>query len=90
MKLRGESLLSQNWPNIFQMIGTDKFIQEYSLVAKVAAASLMLLVIMLVLLRSWKMSGEGIWYVGLVLSILIPYVMPQMDSDTIYTNEKFI
>jgi Gpi18-like mannosyltransferase len=51
VKLRGESLLSQNWPNIFQMIGTDKFIQEYSLVAKVAAASLMLLVIMLVLLR---------------------------------------
>ena len=80
VKLRGESLLSQNWPNIFQMIGTDKFIQEYSLVAKVAAASLMLLVIMLVLLRSWKMSGEGIWYVGLVLSILIPYVMPQMDE----------
>ena len=34
VKLRGESLLSQNWPNIFQMIGTDKFIQEYSLVAK--------------------------------------------------------
>lgn len=26
------------------------------------------------------MSGEGIWYVGLVLSILIPYVMPQMDE----------
>ena len=80
VKLRGESLLSQNWPNIFQIIGTDKFIQEYSLVAKVAAASLMLLVIMLVLLRSWEMSGEGIWYVGLILSILIPYVMPQMDE----------
>ena len=80
VKLRGESLLSQNWPNIFQMIGTDKFIQEYSLVAKVAAASLMLLVIMLVLAQSREMSGEGIWYVGLVLSILIPYVMPQMDE----------
>lgn len=80
VKLRGESLLSQNWPNIFQMTGTDKFIQEYSLVAKVAAASLMLLVIMLVLAQSREMSGEGIWYVGLVLSILIPYVMPQMDE----------
>ncbi len=80
VKLRGESLLSQNWPNIFQMIGTDKFIQEYSLVAKVAAASLMLLVVMLMLSRSREMSVEGIWYVGLVLSILIPYVMPQMDE----------
>lgn len=80
VKLRGESLLSQNWPNIFQMIGTDKFIQEYSLVAKVAAASLMLLVIMLVLVRSREMSGEAIWYVGLVLSVLIPYIMPQMDE----------
>lgn len=80
VKLRGESLLSQNWPNIFQMIGTDKFIQEYSLVAKVAAAALMLLVIMLVLLQNREMSGESIWYVGLVLSVLIPYVMPQMDE----------
>ncbi len=80
VKLRGESLLSQNWPNIFQMIGTDKFIQEYSMVAKVAAAALMLLVIMLVLLQNREMSGESIWYVGLVLSVLIPYVMPQMDE----------
>lgn len=80
VKLRGESLLSQNWPNIFQMIGTDKFIQEYSLVAKVAAAALMLLVIMLVLLQNREINGEGIWYVGLVLSVLIPYVMPQMDE----------
>lgn len=77
---RGENLLSYNWPNFFQIIGPDKFVEEYSLVFKTMAAAVMLVVVILALREKEEYDSEKIISVSLLLSMLFPFFMPQMDE----------
>ncbi len=77
---RGENLLSYNWPNFFQMIGPDKFVAEYGMVFKCIAAVLMLTTVILVLQKKEELVDEKIVSLSLLLAMVIPFVMPQMDE----------
>lgn len=77
---RGENLLSYNWPNFFQIIGPDKFVLEYATVFKCLAAVLMLVVVVLVLQKNEEMTAERWIALSLLVAMLFPFVMPQMDE----------
>ena len=77
---RGENLLSYNWPNFFQIIGPDKFVTEYAVVFKSLAAVIMLAVVVLVLQKKEEMASANILSLSLLLAMVLPYVMPQMDE----------
>lgn len=95
LRTRGDVLLSYHWPNIFQLIGPDKFVIEYGMVTKCMAVVLMLVVVVsyLALGESWKgisdkaslrwgalLDRNNIVAIAVFLSMLFPYIMPQMDE----------
>lgn len=77
---RGENLLSYNWPNFFQIIGPDKFVTEYALVFKSISAVIMLAVVVLVLQKNEELVSEKIVSLSLLLAMIFPFIMPQMDE----------
>ena len=77
---RGENLLSYNWPNFFQIIGPDKFVTEYGVVFKSLAAVVMLAVVILVLQKNEEIAKEKLLSLALLLSMVFPFLMPQMDE----------
>lgn len=77
---RGENLLSYNWPNFFQIIGPDKFVTEYAAVFKSVAAVIMLVAVILVLQKGEEMTSGKLISLSLLLAMVMPYVMPQMDE----------
>ncbi|MBQ8527176.1 MAG: hypothetical protein IJ429_01765 [Lachnospiraceae bacterium] len=77
---RGKNLLSYNWPNFFQIIGPDKFVVEYGTVFKSLAAVIMFAVVILVLQKEEELVKEKMLSLSLLLAMLIPFVMPQMDE----------
>lgn len=78
--MRGENLISYNWPNFYQIIGPDKFVIEYGLVAKSIAAVLMFVVVVLVLQKGEELKDEKWVSLSLLLSMVFPFIMPQMDE----------
>lgn len=54
MRTRGETLLSYHWPNVFQIIGPDKFVIEYGMVSRCMAVALMLVIVV-----SYLAAGES-------------------------------
>lgn len=77
---RGENLLSYNWPNFFQIVGPDKFVTEYALVFKSISAVVMLAVVVLVLQKNEELVSEKIISLALLLAMVLPFIMPQMDE----------
>nr|MBQ8253566.1 hypothetical protein [Lachnospiraceae bacterium] len=78
--MRGENLISYNWPNLYQIIGPDKFVTEYSLVAKSIAAVVMLVVVVLVLQKGEELVKDKWVSLSLLLAMVFPFFMPQMDE----------
>ncbi len=78
--MRGEHLISYNWPNFFQIIGPDKFVAEYSIVFKCFAAVVMLTVVVLVLQKGDEIIGGKLIALSLLLVMLFPFLMPGMDE----------
>ncbi len=78
--MRGENLISYNWPNFYQMIGPDKFVTEYSLIAKSLAAVIMLVAVVLVLQKGEELVKEKWVSLSLLLAMVFPFIMPQMDE----------
>lgn len=77
---RGEGLLSYNWPNIFQIIGPDKYVQEYGVVAKSMAAVLMLIIVVVAVSFGRELTRSAIVPLALTCSMVFPFIMPQMDE----------
>lgn len=77
---RGQNLLSYNRPNFFQIIGPDKFVTEYTLVFKSLTAVIMLVTVVLVLQKQEELKSGKIVSLSLLLAMVIPFVMPQMDE----------
>lgn len=77
---RGDGLLSYNWPNFFQIIGPDKFVQEYGVVAKSMAAVLMFVLVVSAVSFGRELTKENTVPVALTFSMLFPFIMPQMDE----------
>lgn len=91
---RGETLLSYHWPNIFQLIGPDKFVIEYGMVTKCMAMAVMLVIVVAYLAAGEKESEsnapmlrwgaqlgkENLIPLSVFLCMLFPYFMPQMDE----------
>ncbi len=77
---RGETRLSYNWPNIYQMIGTDKFVIEYGMVARYLVMALMLVIALAALAKGRELKKTNLAAFAALLSMLIPFVMPQMDE----------
>lgn len=77
---RGENLLCYNSPNFFQIIGPDKFVTEYAIVFKSLTAVIMFATVVLVLQKQEEIRAEKIVSLSLLLAMVIPFVMPQMDE----------
>lgn len=77
---RGETRLSYNWPNIYQMIGTDKFVIEYGTVARCLVMALMLVIVVAALAKGRELKKSNLTPFAALLAMLIPFVMPQMDE----------
>ena len=77
---RGETRLSYNWPNIYQMIGTDKFVIEYGTVARCFVMALMLVIVVAALQKGRELKKSNLTPFAALLAMLIPFVMPQMDE----------
>ena len=78
--MRGENLISYHWPNIYQIIGPDKFVTEYSLVAKSIAAVVMLAVVVLAVQKGEETKQAHWVSLSLLLAMVFPFFMPQMDE----------
>lgn len=77
---RKETLLSYNRPNFFQVIGPDKFVHEYTLVFSALTVVVMLTGVVLILQKKEELVAERIISLSLLFSVLLPFIMPQMDE----------
>lgn len=78
-RLRPDVLLSYNWPNLYQMIGPDKFVSEYGMVGKYIAFSLMAVFVVYVY-QTKKDVVEHLLPLSCFACMLFPFLMPQMDE----------
>lgn len=77
---RGDTLLSYNWPNIYQLIGTDKFVIEYGAVARWLVMALMLAIVAAAFTAGRELSRDNLTAFAALLCMLVPFFMPQMDE----------
>jgi Gpi18-like mannosyltransferase len=77
---RGDTLLSYNWPNLYQLIGPDRFVIEYGTAAKLLAATLMLCIVAAVLMQDAAFQKERTLLLAACCCVLFPFIMPQMDE----------
>lgn len=78
-RLRPEVLLSYNWPNLYQIMGPDKFVMEYGMVAKGIAVALMA-VFVVYAYQAKKDVIANLLPLCVFSCMLFPFVMPQMDE----------
>lgn len=78
-RLRPEVLMSYSWPNLYQMIGPDKFVVEYGMAAKYIAIALMAVFVVYVY-QSKKDVVEKLLPLSVFACMLFPFIMPQMDE----------
>ncbi len=77
---RGETLLSYNQPNFFQVIGPDKFVGEYTIVFAALSVAVMLAAVVLVQQKNENLCSQKMLSLSLLLAMLLPFLMPQMDE----------
>lgn len=83
LESRGERLLSYNCPNLFQIIGTDKFVMEYEKVALVFSLGLTLILLAVLSYRQMSLEGEMLFRLALLFCLFLPYTMPGMHERSL-------
>lgn len=77
---RPNKLLSYNYPNFYQMIGPDKFVGEYGIVAICALVGVVAAVLV-VLIQTEREWGNREWiFAALFFTMFIPFLAPYMDE----------
>ena len=77
---RPELLLSYNFPNIYQLIGTKAYIHEYGVAGRYFVIALAAVIIVLFIYKLKEIKQETILLMALIFSIFIPYFLPFMDE----------
>lgn len=77
---RGEKLLSYNWPNIYQMIGPDKFVEEYTIVAQCMGMAILFVVAGVCVAKKVQLTKEKMLQLLTMLAIVFAFIMPGMNE----------
>ncbi|MDD7023310.1 MAG: hypothetical protein PUI37_00425 [Oscillospiraceae bacterium] len=82
---QGLTLLSDNWPNVYQLLGTEDFLREYAAAGVLFTAALVFSILVLFYLRALRggkreFSLELAVELCLFFSILIPFFLPHMNA----------
>lgn len=81
MKGQRESvLLSYNYPNIYQIFGTDQFVTEYSQVAICFVICLGIMIGVLAAIRKKSFTKERLLLLFTLCAMVLPYFAPFMDE----------
>lgn len=81
---RYELLLSYNYPNIYQMIGPASYIHEYGSAMRVLVLVLLIAVAIFAMRRPYGWDVKRYLGFGLILSMVVPFIMPFMDERAGY------
>ena len=77
---RGEKQLSYNCPNLFYLIGTDKFVFEYEKVAAIFSIGLVLVLLAVLLTKQIGFKMQELSECALLLCLFLPYTLPGMNE----------
>lgn len=77
---RESRLLSYHCPNLFYLIGPDKFVGEYEKVAFFFAIGLMGMLVLILLTKQFGKNAGEILEIALFLSLFLPFTLPGMDE----------
>lgn len=83
MLQRGEKLLSYSCPNVFFIIGPDKFVTEYEKVALAFTVGLTIMLLVLLLTKKVAWDHVKILELSLFFSIFIPFTAPGMNERSL-------
>lgn len=72
--------LSYNWPNIYQIIGTDSYLVEYGTVGKYLILGVIAMLVVAGIYRQKEMSAYRVLTLSFLLCVFVPYVMPYMNE----------
>lgn len=81
---RSEILLSYNYPNIYQVIGPSSYIHEYGSAMRVLVLMLLMAIALFAMRRPYGWDAKRYLGLGLLLSIIVPFIMPFMDERAGY------
>ena len=77
---RESKLLSYNCPNLFYIIGPDKFVNEYEKVAFFFAVGLMAVLVLVLLTKKLGNTTIEILEIALFLCLFLPFTLPGMHE----------
>ncbi len=80
MEGRKETLLSYNYPNIYQIFGTDKFVTEYSQAALCFVICLGVIIGVLTALNNKPLTKERLVGLFVLSAMVLPYFAPFMNE----------
>lgn len=77
---RYETLLSYNYPNVYQIFGPASYIHEYGSAMRVLVLVMLIVIPLFALRRPYGWDDRRLLFGGVLLCIWVPYVMPFMDE----------
>lgn len=83
LKQRESKLLSYNCPNIFHIIGPDKFVNEYEKVALLFTIGLTAVLVLVLLTKKLGNTVAEKIEIALFLSLFLPFFLPGMNERSL-------
>lgn len=83
LQQRESKLLSYNCPNVFYLIGPDKFVNEYEKVALFFALGLNMILVLVLLKRQFGNTSTESLEIALLLCLFLPFVLPWMNERSL-------
>ena len=80
---RESKLLSYHCPNLFYLIGPDKFVGEYEQVAFFFAVGLIAMLVLVLLTKKLGTTTEEILEIALCLCLFLPFTLPGMHERSL-------
>lgn len=77
---REKVLLSSHFPNLYQIIGVDAYVQEYGAAFSYVTIGAALIAVIVGIRYGKKLSGEKIVEAAFLFSVAIPWFLPFMDE----------
>jgi len=80
LESREQKLLCYNCPNLFELIGPDKFVEEYKTVALIFSVGLVVVLVTILLTKSSAVTTQRIFVTALFFCLFLPYTLPGMNE----------
>lgn len=80
---RESKLLSYGCPNVFGIIGADKFVYEYEKVAFGFAVGFAVMYVLFLLEKKVVMNTEWVLRVSVFLCLFLPFILPNMNERSL-------